>query len=82
MRYAKLRRWWLTAHLYLGLTLGGFFVLLGLTGSFIVFYLGIDEAIVPTKVTQSPVGNLPLEHVLDVLRDKFPNENFWYRRKF
>jgi len=42
------RKVWLGFHLYLGLSLGLLFVLAGLTGSLLVFYVELDEIINPT----------------------------------
>lgn len=41
------RKWWLAAHLWLGLTLGALFALLGATGSALVFYLELDRWLHP-----------------------------------
>ncbi len=41
------RIWVRRVHLWLGLPLGLLFVLIGLTGSALVFYVGIDEALHP-----------------------------------
>ena len=43
----KWRQIWLTLHLYVGLSFGFIFVLSGLTGSLLVFYVEIDELINP-----------------------------------
>lgn len=43
----KWRQVWLSLHLYLGLSLGLVFVLSGLTGSALVFYVELDEIINP-----------------------------------
>jgi len=40
---AKTRKLWLKTHLYLGLVVGLFFVMTGLTGSLLVFYIELDE---------------------------------------
>jgi uncharacterized iron-regulated membrane protein len=40
-------------HLWLGLTLGGLFALLGLTGSALVFYVAIDEALHPAARSEA-----------------------------
>ncbi|MEN9704810.1 MAG: hypothetical protein RLZZ393_689 [Pseudomonadota bacterium] len=45
----SLRRIWLRAHLWLGLGLGLWFVLVGVTGSLLVFYPQIDRALVPAQ---------------------------------
>ncbi len=60
-----LRKLWLNAHLYVGLILGGLFVLLSLTGSILVFYKAIDEWLNPEQVTATgqgpyrPLGEIP-----------------------
>ncbi len=40
---AKTRKLWLNIHLYLGLIFGLFFVMTGITGSILAFYVEIDE---------------------------------------
>ena len=40
---AQRRKRWLNAHLYLGFSVGALLVLIGLTGSILVFHLEIDE---------------------------------------
>lgn len=51
-------------HLWLGLTLGGLFALLGLTGSALVFYTGIDAALHPAVQVErgapAPGGRSPV----------------------
>jgi uncharacterized iron-regulated membrane protein len=47
------RKLWLQVHLWLGLALGFFLALIGLTGSVLVFWHEIDEALNP-KLYQSP----------------------------
>lgn len=49
-----MRKLWLTLHLYLGLSAGLVFVLSGLTGSLLVFYLEIDEWLNPQLVNAQP----------------------------
>lgn len=45
-------------HLWLGLTIGALFVLLGLTGSALVFYVEIDRGLHPA-IAQAPAGPAP-----------------------
>jgi uncharacterized iron-regulated membrane protein len=52
----KLRKLWLKLHLYLGLFGGGLFVLMSLTGSFLVFYKVIDGWLNPALMTTSGEG--------------------------
>jgi uncharacterized iron-regulated membrane protein len=46
------RRFWLIIHLYIGLTIGLIFVIAGITGSALVFYVEIDEFINPSLQIQ------------------------------
>lgn len=52
----KLKKFWLKLHLYLGLFGGGLFVLISLTGSFLVFYKAIDKWLNPAQMTTSGSG--------------------------
>jgi len=75
-----MRRYWLAAHLYLGLVLGGFFVLLGLTGSLLVFYPEVDQALNP-NIAPSTVATPKIspQAVLQQLRTSFPNRTSGWR---
>ena len=49
------RFFWLKLHLYIGLSLGFIFVLAGLTGSLLVFYVEIDELLNPAlQIAETP----------------------------
>lgn len=69
---AKARALWRRVHLALGLALGGFFVLLGLTGSLLVFYVDLDAWLHPA--TQAG-ERAPLQAFTERLRDEFPSRN-------
>jgi uncharacterized iron-regulated membrane protein len=61
----KLKKVWLNLHLYLGLFGGALFVLMSLTGSFLVFYKAIDEWLNPTQLTTNGSGPYkPLKEVV------------------
>jgi uncharacterized iron-regulated membrane protein len=61
------------AHLYAGLLFGIFFLLIALTGSFLVFYPEIDLLLHPeTKVQQSSLPAQSLQAVLNTLRTQYP----------
>jgi uncharacterized iron-regulated membrane protein len=61
----KLRKFWLKLHFYLGLFGGGLFVLMSLTGSFLVFYKAIDEWLNPALMTASGKGTYrPLNEIV------------------
>ena len=64
MAASRARRLWLDVHLYVGLVLGGLFALLGLTGSVLVFYLGVDEALNPVLQVSRPVIEAPSPDVV------------------
>lgn len=49
---AKTRKLWLNTHLYLGLIFGLFFVMTGITGSVLAFYVEIDELLHPELIIE------------------------------
>lgn len=59
------RKFWLTLHLYVGLFLGGMFVLISLTGSALVFHKAIDEWLNPDKLTTAGAG--PFRPLSDIV---------------
>jgi len=73
----KHRKCWLKLHLYLGLFGGGLFVLMSLTGSFLVFYKAIDEWLNPALVTTSGGGAYrPLNEIVAVAQAAAPSEGW------
>jgi uncharacterized iron-regulated membrane protein len=61
---ARWRRRWLTVHRWIGLTVGLLFVLLGLTGSLLVFDHAIDEWLNPSLLLTKGSGErLPISEV-------------------
>jgi uncharacterized iron-regulated membrane protein len=70
------RRLWLEVHLYLGLVAGVFFVVLGLTGSVLVFPSQIDRALNPQLATEFAGDAAPAVSPDDVLQvlDRALNE--------
>lgn len=48
------RRLWLDIHLYIGLVAGSMLVVIGLTGSLLVFWQEIDEWLEPAMFTSAP----------------------------
>ncbi len=76
------RQFWLAWHLYLGLTLGLVFVLAGLTGSLLVFYVELDEFINPQlqiSSTQSQQAPQAYEAIFQSLRDRHPERGGAWR---
>lgn len=69
-----LRKLWLRVHLYLGLFGGALFVLMSLTGSFLVFYKAIDEWLNPIQLTTSGSGPYkPLNEVVETAQAAAPS---------
>ena len=67
------RRLWLSIHLYLGLSIGAVLVLLGLTGSILVFYLDIDQILNPQMEPSCVPYEMPAQQdILDALQQAHP----------
>lgn len=65
LRLKKRRKIWLSVHLWLGLLLGFFLAVFGVTGSILVFYEEIDNVInADLKVVQAPAQGEPAFHSL------------------
>ncbi|MGR9013798.1 MAG: PepSY-associated TM helix domain-containing protein [Gammaproteobacteria bacterium] len=81
-RRIQWRKCWLSFHLYLGLSLGLLFVLAGLTGSVLVFYVELDEILNPklhlsaTQAQQSPQS---YEAAFQAIRQAHPERNASWR---
>lgn len=61
-------------HRVIGLTLGLFFALAGLTGSVLVFYVEIDRALHPALWVEEPEAHIPWESSLLTLQRAFPDK--------
>ena len=72
---------WRRIHLALGLALGGFFALLGLTGSVLVFYVEIDRWLHPLPA-QATQPRPPLEAYAATLAASFPERTGSWRIEF
>lgn len=78
-------RWyplWLNFHLYLGLSLGLVFVLAGLTGSLLVFYVELDEVLNPElqiSAAQSHQPRQSLESIYTTLTEHHPQRTGAWR---
>lgn len=81
-RRIKWRKVWLGFHLYLGLSLGLVFVLAGLTGSLLVFYVELDEILNPTlQLSATQVQQKPqsYEAIFQAIRLAHPERNAAWR---
>lgn len=73
MKRIAFRTLWLKTHLYLGLCAGLIFVLLGLTGSALVFYRNIDEWLNPELLLTAGGGEWrPLADVIAAAEKDYP----------
>lgn len=71
------RKLWLRVHLYLGLFGGALFVVMSLTGSFLVFYKAIDEWLNPAQLTTSGSGpHKPLNEVVATAQATVPADGW------
>lgn len=70
----RLRHWLRTIHLWLGLGLGGLFVLLGLTGSILAFYPEVDALLHP-EIRVEASGAPDWDRALATLRAAYPDKN-------
>lgn len=81
-RRIKWRKVWLAFHLYLGLSTGLVFVLAGLTGSLLVFYVELDEILNPAlhvSATQARQQAQSYEAVFQAIRQAHPERNASWR---
>jgi uncharacterized iron-regulated membrane protein len=68
-RLKSRRQIWLCVHLWLGLVLGLFLSIFGITGSILVFHAEIDELLNPTLLTiAQPVGNPDYKSLSDIFQ--------------
>jgi uncharacterized iron-regulated membrane protein len=74
----RARRFWLTIHTWLGLSLGLLWLVIALTGSLLVFYLEIDQWLNPQIRVDSSLKAQPHQAVFDTLYESFPErEGAW-----
>jgi uncharacterized iron-regulated membrane protein len=81
-RRIKWRKVWLGFHLYLGLSLGLLFVLAGLTGSLLVFYVELDDVLNPKlhiSATQAQQKRQSYEAVFQAIRQAHPERSASWR---
>ncbi|NOU14972.1 MAG: PepSY domain-containing protein [Methylococcaceae bacterium] len=82
VRTASWRKFWLSFHLYLGLSAGLVFVLAGLTGSLLVFYVELDEIINPElqiSELQSQQPAQSLEAIFQAIQHVHPERSAAWR---
>lgn len=73
-QWRRFRSFWLTAHLYVALTIGFFFVILGLTGSFNVFNHELEELGLPQVHHEANAQPLPLDEIMQTVKATHPEK--------
>lgn len=74
------RKLWLNVHLYLALTVGFFFALLGLTGAFNVFHWELEEIGLPRpKMQEEAATKLLLNAIMTRLYEAYPRRKGSWR---
>jgi len=80
MMRAGRRKNWYWLHMHLGLWAGVLFVLLGITGSLLVFYTDIDSLLNPdTQPTTTCVTSVSAQAVYESLRREYPDKTGSWR---
>ena len=73
------RRRWLFLHRWLGIVLGAYFLIIGVTGSLLVFGREIDRALNPGLLTLPKQGEYrPLSAVVQAFRSRYPDAPMTY----
>ncbi|MCX7068013.1 MAG: PepSY-associated TM helix domain-containing protein [Methylococcales bacterium] len=72
--HRRLRHFWLNIHLTIALVVGLFFVILGLTGSFNVFYLELEESTLPSIQIPANAQPIKLDDIIQTLKTKHPEK--------
>lgn len=68
-------------HLWLGLTIGLWFVLMGMTGSMLAFYPAIDAWLNPVHPVAGPIAGsaAPMDEIYGLLRETYPDRSPHWR---
>jgi uncharacterized iron-regulated membrane protein len=68
----RFRGFWLTVHLYIALTIGFVFVILGLTGACNVFYVELEELGLPQVRNEANAQPRSLDDILQIVKAAHP----------
>ncbi len=71
----RIRSFWLTVHLYVALTLGFFFVILGITGSFNVFNYELEELVLPQVQHEANEQPRSPDELMQTVKAAHPEKN-------
>lgn len=72
--YRHFRGFWLTVHLYVALTVGLFFVILGVTGAFNVFNHELEELGLPSVAIQANAQMRSLDDIMQTVKAAHPEK--------
>jgi uncharacterized iron-regulated membrane protein len=78
-RRTRLQQIWLRTHLWLGLTVGAVLAVIGLTGSLLVFYTDLDEALLLRGQPAPSGAHASHEAALRTLREAWPERTRAWR---
>lgn len=70
----RIRGFWLKVHLYVALTVGFFFVILGLTGSFNVFNYELEELGLPSVDHEAQISPRSLDEMMQTVKAAHPDK--------
>lgn len=70
-----MRSFWLKLHLYIALTVGFIIVILGLTGSFNVFYSALEESGLPKVLKEANARPLKPDEIMQIVKTAHPQKN-------
>lgn len=73
--HSRMRNLWLKLHLYIALTVGFIFVILGLTGSFNVFYTALEESGLPKVHREADAQPLKPDQIMRIVKAVHPQKN-------
>lgn len=70
-----LRKFWLTVHLYITLSVGFIFVILGLTGALNVFHWELEELGLPEAKHERNTQPMDLDTAIEKIHHRYPQKN-------
>jgi uncharacterized iron-regulated membrane protein len=73
--HRRLRHFWLNIHLIIALSVGFLFFILGLTGSFNVFYFELEELDLPAVEIPADGKMVKLDDIIHSLKIRHPEKN-------
>ncbi|MDO9214656.1 MAG: PepSY-associated TM helix domain-containing protein [Methylococcales bacterium] len=72
--HRRLRHFWLNIHLTIALVVGFLFVILGITGSFNIFYFELEELSLPKVHISANAQMVKLDDIVQTLKSNYPQK--------